>query len=315
MSTPYDREVVENSSNYDLVNIHWVQNGFLSLRAIQKIVERRPTIITMHDEWFLLPGGHFSIPSSSFPVLKLLRIIATIPTSRLILRRKNHILSLASGIIVPSMWLKSRCLEFGLTAHKVHWIPNLPGENLDLNRTLRPTEEIKIGFVSHGRLFQKQKNFRELYIACQLLRKNGYPIKILVAGATRYPKKIPNWITLEVYEENQMKNFYSQIDLLVLCSKIDNLPQVGIEAQKFGKFLIAKNSGGSAETIANSESGISYTGGQDELANTIKDIIDNNINLHNNALISMSAHQKWDSDLLLDSHLEVFNLAKNKRNI
>ena len=38
-----------NKSNYDLINLHWVQGEFISIESIGKIT--KPIVWTLHDTW------------------------------------------------------------------------------------------------------------------------------------------------------------------------------------------------------------------------------------------------------------------------
>ncbi len=316
--TLYDAKVLNEIAKSDLVNIHWVQSGFLSLKGLKRIVMEKPSVLTLHDEWFLLKAGHNSIPRNDFPWIRFIRSISTFLIGRVSLEYKRSILLNSKAIIVPSQWMKSQCLNFGIPSELIHCIPNVPdfgpySESRDVqNKTSKGESTFTIGFVSHGRLSHKLKNFKELYLACAELRSSGFDIQILVAGARKIPAKTPNWVSFLILNDTEMGNFYNKVDLVVIPSVIENLPQVGIEAQLHGVFVIGKDSGGISETIASEYSGLLYDGGASDLALKIFEVLTKKETNFDNISISAHARNRWDSMTLVQMYLDAFKkVVKN----
>ena len=46
-----------NNSNYDLINLHWVNAETLSVNDVKKI--NKPFIITMHDMWWICGSENY----------------------------------------------------------------------------------------------------------------------------------------------------------------------------------------------------------------------------------------------------------------
>lgn len=45
----------------DVIHLHWINFGFLSIDSIQKIIDTgKPIVITMHDMWYFTGGCHYS---------------------------------------------------------------------------------------------------------------------------------------------------------------------------------------------------------------------------------------------------------------
>lgn len=53
-----------NESNCDVVHLHWVNAGFLSVHDISRI--KKPVIITLHDMWYFTGGCHYTNSCEGF---------------------------------------------------------------------------------------------------------------------------------------------------------------------------------------------------------------------------------------------------------
>ena len=315
--TFYDKIVVQEINDFDLINIHWVQSGFLSLAALKRIVREKPSVLTLHDEWFLLKSGHNSIPRKKFLWINIVRAFTTFPFGAIILRYKREILKNSKLIIVPSEWMKIQCINFGISSDQIFCIPNVsqfdPGS---ISQGLKKESSanglpVTIGFVSHGRISHKLKNFKDLYLACSELRDLGVDIRILVAGARKTSSRTPEWVTFVVLGDREMGDFYRKLDFLVIPSVTENLPQVGIEAQIHGVFVLGRDSGGISETLASQDSGQLYSGGSHDLALKILEVINQRAYRFDKVLTSAQARNRWDPHTLAQKHLSAFRGVVN----
>ena len=53
-----------NKSNFDIINLHWIQGEMLSIESIGKI--KKPLIWTLHDSWAFSGSEHY--PSDLFKI-------------------------------------------------------------------------------------------------------------------------------------------------------------------------------------------------------------------------------------------------------
>lgn len=99
--------------NPDAVIIHWINKGFLSWKNIYEISKEYPTLIHMHDWWYMFDGEH--IDSSYFPersgVNKLMKSILNkiVKVSSKKVRQASNI-----RYIAPSNFLKSEAKKAGI---------------------------------------------------------------------------------------------------------------------------------------------------------------------------------------------------------
>ena len=45
----------------DIINLHWINGGFLSLKSLEKLSElNKPVVWTLHDMWAFTGGCHYN---------------------------------------------------------------------------------------------------------------------------------------------------------------------------------------------------------------------------------------------------------------
>ena len=94
--------------NPDIINLHWITNGFLQIETLKKF--KKPLVWTLHDMWPFTGGCHYAQECDRYtnscgtcPQLKSKR---NWDLSRWIWKRKNQGWSdLNLTIVSPSIWL------------------------------------------------------------------------------------------------------------------------------------------------------------------------------------------------------------------
>ncbi|NLD46386.1 MAG: glycosyl transferase family 1, partial [Clostridiaceae bacterium] len=63
----FDVSKIEEIRKSDVIYLHWVQGGFLSLSSIRKILElNKPVVFFMHDMWSITGGCHYSFNCDNY---------------------------------------------------------------------------------------------------------------------------------------------------------------------------------------------------------------------------------------------------------
>ncbi len=176
-------------------------------------------------------------------------------------------MSLVDGIITNS---RTRKQEY----ESYKWMPNnkieviynginIPANKpkLDLKEKYNiPKNHIIFGAV--GRL-QRVKGFDTLINASIILLKRNLPITLLIAGKGKlrnelqniiHRERVTDKIRLVGFWENPL-DFINSIDIFVLSSRSEGMPNVIMEAMALKKIVIATNVGGINEIISNNENG------------------------------------------------------------
>ena len=250
----------------DVIHLHWVNQGFLSLRTIGKIARSGKKVVwTMHDEWPLDGVEHYTNSPTPAPplgegeVTEVSRDISPSPRVGvgvgLVLRSKKRIYSLRTITFVTcSRWLREISERKELAqGQRVVNIPNPIDSALFAPLTAQQRAEYRalLGLPEDKRLVlfvaqnvkDERKGVRYLDEACALFDDK----EILVVALGRdlpYISKVED-----------MARLYAAVDVFVTPSLSDNLPNTIMEAMACGTPCVGFNVGGIPEMIDHRENG------------------------------------------------------------
>lgn len=276
----------------DLVHIHWINQGFLSIHDLYELsLLRKPVVITMHDMWLLSGGCHYSADCRNYEqycgnCFMLNKPSATDLSAANWKHKQMMLRTLKPHIITCSHWLesaaqKSRLLE----SYSVNTIPNPIDTDLFKPAGLK-LAKIKLGFepgeliitLSAFKLSDPRKGFSYLLNALLFLKKNkdmsGKNIRLVLIGnkgKTELPD-LPYPATYTGYLTDPAKIIaYGQAsDLFVLPSLEDNLPNTVMEMLAMGVPVVAFNNGGLPDMIDHKKNGyLAYYKSAESLAKGI----------------------------------------------
>ena len=246
-----------NNSNYDLINLHWINAETLSVEDIKKI--KKPFIITMHDMWWLCGSENYlEYGDNKWKKGRFKNFI-----SDHIYNKKKNIYPLA--IVSPSKWLIN-CVKQSSLFKKVKLINipypidtrvYLPKKKIKSISKLKinKNNKVKIFFGVFGNSKDKRKGIDLLTKSLNLIDPNLF--ELVIASKNKFDKsykfKIKNLDYIE--SEKQLSKIYNICDIVVLPSRLDNLPNIALEAQSCGKPIIAYNVGGLSDIVKNNYTG------------------------------------------------------------
>ena len=217
----------------DVIHLHWVNQGFISLSAIHRFIKDGKKVVwTMHDAWNTMGAYHLSIQwQETFLERWTWR-------RKLKLYAKNKI-----QFIACSQWLRDEALCSPLMELlPVKAIPN------PIDTTLFSPQQHK----KHGRriLFVAQnvnnpmKGMQYLDEAVKMLKGNE-EVEVIALG-----RDIPY-----INKVEEMVQLYNSVDAFVLPSLSENLPNPIMEAMACGTPCVGFNVGGIPEMIDHKENG------------------------------------------------------------
>ena len=114
--------------DHNILNLHWVNAGFLSVEAVGTAVQ--PLVWTLHDMWPLTGGCHHSDGCEAFKAAcgacPQLGSRSSLDLSRLVLRRKQRTWDPhRMTIVAPSKWLADLAAESSIfRSSRIEVIPN-----------------------------------------------------------------------------------------------------------------------------------------------------------------------------------------------
>lgn len=231
-----------NESEFDVVHLNWVNSGFLSLRQIRRI--EKPVVWTLHDMWLFTGFRHVLLDKQRlFIVEKLMRL------------RIQKLLALNPNIslVAPSKWLADKIGKcYGIN---VEVIPN-PIGRLVLEDTFKAgisRKSFSVLFLHNSKEFHK--GYDLLIRSLQVLSKT-YSVELVTLV-----NPVPDFANVSVKTidfvngEKDLYHLMRSVDCVLVPSRIDNFPNVCLEALRSNTPVVAFSIGGIPEIVSHKENG------------------------------------------------------------
>jgi glycosyltransferase involved in cell wall biosynthesis len=256
--------------NPDIINIHWVNAGYLSIESIARL--NRPIILTLHDMWGFTGGCHYSGDCDRYTkacgACPQLNSSSENDLSRWVWERKwKKWQNLNLTIVTPSHWLADCARASSLfSSFRIEVIPN--GIDTDLYRPiskqlareiLRLPQEKKIILFGATSLSTGRKGFQFLEPILNLLSQSNLKDKIELVTFGSLLSSLNSSIKInhlgKLNDEITLALAYSSADVFILPSVEDNLPNTVMEALSCGTPCVSFNIGGLADMIEHLKNG------------------------------------------------------------
>lgn len=271
-NTGIDITTLPEFQQADVIHIHWINQGMLSLKDIRKILASgKPVVWTMHDMWpctgichYARECDHYQQECHHCPYLYGGGNKKDLSTR--IFRKKADLYKVAPITFVAcSRWLEGRAKKSALfTGQTVTNIPNPINTNLFKPRNekearlkCRLPEKGKLILFGSVKITDKRKGIDYLIESCKLLAEKHTELKetlgVVVFG--NHSQQLANLLPFKVYPLNYVKNehdlvdIYNAVDLFVTPSLEENLPNTIMEAMACGVPCVGFNVGGIPEMI------------------------------------------------------------------
>ncbi|WP_345247084.1 glycosyltransferase family 4 protein [Nibrella saemangeumensis] len=271
----------------DIIHLHWVHFGFLSLNGLGRLFRLgKPIVWTMHDMWAFTGGCHYSRGCDHFHThcrqCPYLRWPGERDLSYRIFEDKLRLYQNAPlTLISPSRWLRDLAGTSPLgRAFRTLAIPNpidtdlfYPTDRNEVRQRLGlPTDRPLILFGSFNTA-DPRKGFQSFTEALRLLkvRLNDNHPEIMIFGKGQagdfahlpFPVRHLGILTTE----EQTAAAYNAADVMVVPSLEDNLPNTVVESLACGTPVIGFRTGGIPEMIEHRQNGyLAAVGSAEELA-------------------------------------------------
>lgn len=313
-----------NNINPDIVNLHWVADGFFKIEDIQKI--NSPVVITLQDAWYFTGGCHYfgdcekyTLSCGACPILQSkiefdLSKICWLRKKRLFERKKDLF------VVGLSNWVTECSKKSSLLKDKNHaTIPNPVDSDIfkPIDKNLAreiwnlPKSKKIILFGSVNPLSDERKGFKQLVLSLQKLSSKNN-IELVIFGSVK-PREVPDFPFQAHYvgyvnDDVSLATLYSSADLALVPSLQEALGNVAIESLSCGTPVVAFNVGGIKDIIEHKVNGyLAKPYDVDDFANGIKWILDN----PNYNELCQNARKKilkeFDSKIVARKYIKLFN--------
>lgn len=263
-----DNELVKEA---DILHLHWINEGFLSIRSIRKLNKlNKPIVWTFHDMWGFTGGCHYSgecrryqAVCGSCPYLK--HSSEHDLSNKFHLNKSGIFRNIDLTIITCSKWLSEITLQSSIFANgDVTPVPNTlkvdiykPMDQQACRQKLKlPQDKFLLLF---GTLNTKEERKGFSYLRRSLQHLSGVrpslreKIELIVFGTSSpeelqdFPFKINS--LGRIGDDNKLAVCYNAADLFLAPSLEDNLPNTVMESLACGVPVAAFNIGGIPEMV------------------------------------------------------------------
>lgn len=263
----------------DVVHLHWVNQGFLSLDGLEAIMHSgKPVVITMHDQWYYTAICHHATTCTKYMEgctrCDMLRFHGGLFTdvARRVYDRKAKAYKGASLTFVGcSRWITDLASRSRLTeGHRVTNIVNAidtelfcPKDKMAARMDLALPADKYILLFGCRRITDELKGFGYLVESFKILTEENPELaqKIVVAVVGGASDKVRSLVPFNIKSipylssEEQMVKLYNAVDLYVTPSLQDNLPNTIVEAMSCGVPCVGFRVGGIPEMIDHKQNG------------------------------------------------------------
>lgn len=281
----------------DVIHLHWINQGMLSLGNIRNILKSgKPVVWTMHDMWPCTGICHHARECANYeqechhcPFLYKGGSKKDLSTRTF--RKKKEVYSLAPITFVTcSRWLEKKAGASALLAgHTVMSIPNPINTNLFMPRSEQEARtkcklplDKKLILFGSVKITDKRKGIDYLIESCNILAEKHPEWKeslgIVVFG--NQSQQLQDALPFKVYplpyitNERELVDIYNAVDLFVTPSLEENLPNMIMEAMACGVPCVGFNTGGIPEMIDHLHNGyLAQYKSADDFANGIQWIL------------------------------------------
>lgn len=261
----------------DIIHLHWINQGFLSLKNIQQLAATgKPIFWTLHDMWAFTGGCHYARGCTHYLQscgnCPYLRVPNEDDLSNRIWKRKQSLFPPNIHFITCSEWLAQEARSSGLLRNfLIQSIPNpidtaifapiSQAQRISIRTQLGVSPSAHLLLFVAMKVSEERKGFKYLLEALQYLKK-AYPdqqYEVLVLGKAEqdaidllpYPTHMLGMVTdIEI-----LSQWYAVADVFIIPSLEDNLPNTVMESLACGTPVVGFQTGGIPEMVDDAQNG------------------------------------------------------------
>jgi glycosyltransferase involved in cell wall biosynthesis len=311
-----------NRSKADIIHLHWINGEMLSVKDIGAI--RKPLLWTLHDMWAFCGAEHVTDEfrwklgylRSNRPAYESGFDINLWAWNRKLKYWKKPI-----NLVTPSHWL-SRCVSQSalMKDWPVSVIPNAidtdtwkPYDKTHARELLGlPLDVPILLFGANDGVHQFHKGFDLLETALLNIYNSLPDLQLLVFGQDRPQNDQKSFPPVHyighLYDNLSLRVLYSAADAVVIPSRIDNFPNIAIEATACGLPVIAFDVCGLSDIVSHKETGyLARPFDVDDFTTGIVwTVSDTNRNLLLGAAARSRAETLWSSKVVAEKYYQAY---------
>lgn len=263
-----------NEINPDIINLHWVCGGFLSIEEIGKIAQIAPLLWTVRDMWALTGGCHYTEGCEKYysncGACPHLGSSQEVDLSRRIWQRKNKSWrGIDLTIVAISEWLADCARNSSLfNNHRVEVIHNALDENKykPLDKKFArdvlglPQDKQIILFGAISAIKDKRKGFDYLLEALKKIDPTHQDqVELVVFGASQGDNSLGLQMKTHffgrLYDDVTLALIYSAGDVMIVPSLQEAFGKTAMESLACGTPVVSFNSTGLKDIVDHQKNG------------------------------------------------------------
>lgn len=329
--------VAYSEGRFQLLNMHWLGDCTLSIEEIGKF--KFPIVWTLHDQWAFSGAEHYSpLPFEGETVISKQRFahaysVKTCPNAerkcdlnRSTWLRKKRSWLRPITIVCPSRWMET-CVQS--SALMADWPSRVIPNPIDLQRwfPVRPALARELlGLPVQGSLvlFGAMGGGKDPRKGCDLLINALQKLIAEMGCSDESPRLaifgeerplnppvfgVPVHYLGHLYDDLSLRLAYSAADVMVIPSRLDNLPNTATEAMSCGTPVVAFRTGGLPDIIDDHVNGrLAEPFDSFALSECIKYVLKSSIQNPSMALAARrAAESKWDLDRVAKMYKDLYD--------
>lgn len=261
----------------DIIHLHWINQGMLSLKGIRKILASgKPVVWTMHDMWPLTAICHHAQGCNRYQTAcqacPYLRFPSKNDLSHRVFNQKKEVYAQGNlHMVAVSRWLTTLAKQSNLldgkevtTIHNALLLSDFqPIAKANARKRLQLPDKYLIAFGA-ARIDDPIKGFDYLLEAIQTLIRRGDfeqdELHLLLFGGIKNAKRLAEVPVSYTYfghieEKEQLSALYSAADVTVSASRYETFGQTLAEAQACGCPAVSFDNSGQTDIITHKVDG------------------------------------------------------------
>jgi glycosyltransferase involved in cell wall biosynthesis len=317
----------------DIIHLHWINHGFLSLDDIKKLSQLgKPIVWTMHDMWACTGICHHARECNKYQTrcqsCFFLHSSTEKDLSSIIFSKKKRIIEHANITFVAcSQWLLKQAQTSAILQSKhsiaipnpinraVFCPGNVPKDRIALQLPIGK----KLLLFGAANITDKRKGIDYLRDAVKYIKKKSDVEFVLLGQAKEELKSLfpfPVHFMGYLKNEQEIAALYNAVDVYVTPSLEENLPNTIMEAMACGTPCVGFHIGGIAEMIDHKVNGYvaNYKDAED-LAAGIEWVFDNSEQSHLAEACIKKVQASYTESIVAGNYIALYNdLLSDKSN-
>jgi len=313
-----------NDIQPDIVHLHWICKGMLSIKDISKI--KVPIVWTLHDSWAFTGGCHIVNRCQKYlsECGKCPELMSSKnhDLSNKVFNRKRKVYSKIKNvtIVTVSKWLED-CARNSVLLSKmdVITIPNTINTNVyrPLNKIVAKSilnivkDRKVILFGALSGTDDKNKGYVELLEAISKLKVKSNDVELIVFGSTQPKEIMPLKYKItylgHFYVDISLQVVYSASDVMVVPSIQESFGQTASESMSCGTPVVAFATSGLLDIIDHKTNGyLAEPYDTAELANGIEWVLENEDYNELSKNAREKVVQKFDNKIVSEEYISLY---------